>query len=172
MSELNLASSIDFLDIGTILFLLLAALAVISAIMVVKHKSLVYSAFFLGILGIANAMLFTLVGFNFIALFFLSVYIGAAVTFILFSVSMFEEAPTVERPVRIITIASVVVAGIVIGGVFALNFTGGVQTSYISYRELASLLAEKYWFALLVAALTLVTTLIEAITIARSEEAK
>jgi|SRR3990172_503778 len=160
------------LDSGTILFIVLAAVAVISAILVVEHKSLVYSALFLGILGMANAALFTLLGFNFIALFFVSVYIGAAVTFILFSVSMFEEAPAVERPVRIITLISVIVAAVVLAGVFALYFTGGIQPSYISYRVLASLLTEKYGFALIIAALTLVTTLIEAITIARKEEEK
>ncbi|HKZ88228.1 MAG TPA: NADH-quinone oxidoreductase subunit J [Candidatus Bathyarchaeia archaeon] len=160
------------LDSGTILFIVMAAVAVISAILVVEHKSLVYSALFLGILGMANAALFTLLGFNFIALFFVSVYIGAAVTFILFSVSMFEEAPAVERPVRIITLISVIVAAVVLAGVFALYFTGGIQPSYISYRVLASLLTEKYGFALIIAALTLVTTLIEAITIARKEEEK
>lgn len=160
------------LDAGTIVFVALAAVAVVSAILVVEHKSLVYSALFLGILGMANAALFTMLGFNFIALFFVSVYIGAAVTFIIFSVSMFEEAPAVERPVRVVTLVSVVVAGVVLAGVFALYFTGGIQPSYISYRDLASLLTEKYWFALLIAALTLVTTLIEAITIARTEEAK
>ena len=158
-------------DFGILLFIGLAVLAVVSAILVVQHKSLVYSALFLGILGMANAALFTLLGFNFLALFFISVYIGAAVTFIIFSVSMFDEAPSVERPVRIVAIISVVVAAVIIGGVFAMSFTGGIQTSYVSYKELASLLTEKYGFALLIAALTLVTTLIEAITIARKEEA-
>jgi NADH-quinone oxidoreductase subunit J len=158
-------------DFGILLFIALAALSVVSAILVVQHKSLVYSALFLGILGMANAALFTLLGFNFLALFFVSVYIGAAVTFIIFSVSMFDEAPSVERLVRIVAIISVVIAAVLIGGVFAMYFTGGIQSSYISYRELTSLLTEKYFFALLIAALTLVTTLIEAITVARKEEA-
>ena len=119
----------------------------------------------------ANAALFTLLGFSFLALFFVSVYVGAAVTFIIFSVSMFEEAPSVERPVRIVALLSAGVAAVILAGVFAMYLTGGIQASYISYKDLASLLTEKYGFALLIAALTLVTTLIEAITIARKEEA-
>jgi len=160
------------LNSGTIIFLVLAAVSIVSAILVVEHKSLIYSALFLGVLGMANAALFVLLGFNFIALFFVSVYIGAAVTFILFSVTMFQEAPQVERPVRILALVSVILTGILLALVFALRFTDGIQPSYISYRDLATLLTEKYGFALIIAALTLITTLIEGITIARREEEK
>lgn len=158
------------LNPGTIVFIVLAAVSIVSAIFVVEHKSLIYSALFLGILGMANAALFVLLGFSFIALFFVSVYIGAAVTFILFSVTMFQEAPKVERPVRIIAFVSVVLTATLLVIVFFFHFTNGVQPTYISYRDLASLLTEKYGFALIIAALTLITTLIEGITIARREE--
>ena len=96
------------LNAGTVLFFVLAAAAVISAILVVEHKSLTYSAVFLALLGMANAALFVLLGFTFIAVFFISVYIGAAVTFILVSVTMFEEAPKVETPIRIVAFVSVI----------------------------------------------------------------
>ena len=157
---------------GTIVFFVLAALSIVSAILVVEHKSLIYSALFLGTLGMANAALFVMLGFSFIALFFVTVYIGAAVTFILFSVTMFQEAPKVERPIRIIAFVSVVLTGILLVLVFAFCFSDGIQPVYVSYRDLASLLTEKYGFALIIAALTLITTLIEGITIARREEEK
>ena len=157
---------------GTIIFLVLAAMSIVSAILVVEHKSLIYAALFLGTLGMANAALFVMLGFSFIALFFVTVYIGAAVTFILFSVTMFQEAPKVERPVRIIAFVSVVLTGILLVLVFAFRFSDGIQPVYVSYRDLASLLTEKYGFALIIAALTLITTLIEGITIARKEEEK
>ncbi len=158
------------INAGTVLFLLLAAVAVISAILVVEHKSLTYSVVFLAILGMANAALFVLLGFTFIALFFVSVYIGAAVTFILFSVTMFEEAPKVETPVRIVALVSVILVAVLLALGFGLHFSSGLQLSYTSFRDLASLLTQKYGFALLIAALALITTLIEAITIARKEE--
>ena len=46
------------LNAGTVMFFILAAAAVISAILVVEHKSLTYSAVFLAILGMTNATLF------------------------------------------------------------------------------------------------------------------
>lgn len=159
-------------DAGIVLFLIFAAVAIISAILVVEHKSLIYSAVFLAILGMANAALFVLLGFIFLALFFISVYIGAAVTFILFSVTMFNEAPKVETSVRIVAIISVVLVAVLLTLGFGLHLSSGNPLSYISYRDLASLLTEKYGFALVIAALTLITTLIEAITIARREEFK
>jgi NADH-quinone oxidoreductase subunit J len=168
MIALDIALS---LDSGTVLFVILAAVAVVSAILVVEHKSLTYSAVFLAILGIANAALFVLLGFGFLSLFFISVYVGAAVTFILFSVTMFDEAPKVETPVRIIALISVVLVAVLLGLGFGLHLTGGVAPSYNSFRDLSSLLTEKYGFALVIAALTLITTLIEGITIARREEA-
>ena len=160
------------LDAGTVLFIILAAASVASAILVVEHKSLTYSATFLALLGLSNAALFVLLGFTFIAVFFVSVYVGAAVTFILFSVTMFEEAPKVETPVRIIAFVSVALVAALLAAGFSLHFTGVAQLSPASFRELAALLTEKYGFALIIAALTLITTLIEAITIARKEEAE
>lgn len=164
MSALEIALTPSF-----IVFVVLAAVAVASAFLVVEHKSLVYSAFFLGVLGMANAVIFSLLGFTFIALFHLAVYIGAAVTFILFAITMFEEVPPVERRVRFIAIFAALLAFVLIVGVFGTYFAGTVQPSYVDYKTLAGFLTEKYWFALLVAGLTLVTTLIEAITLARIE---
>ncbi len=160
------------LNSGTVVFVALAVVAVIAAILTVEHKSLIYSAVFLGVLGMANAALFVLLGFSFVALFFVAVYLGATVTFILFSITMFEEAPKVERPIRIIALVSVVLTAVLLAVVFALHFTDGIQPTYINYKDLASLLTEKYGFALIIAALTLITTLIEGITIARREEKK
>jgi NADH:ubiquinone oxidoreductase subunit 6 (subunit J) len=82
---------------------------------------------------------------------------------------MFEEVPPVERRVRFVAIFAVLLAFVLIVGVFGTYFAGTVQPSYVDYRALATLLTERYWFALLVAGLTLVTTLIEAITLARIE---
>jgi NADH-quinone oxidoreductase subunit J len=160
------------LDPSFIVFIVLASIAVLSAFLIVEYRSLVYAAFFLGVLGITNAVLFALLGFPFIALFQMAVYIGAAVTFILFSITLFEEVPKVERRTRLVTVVFVLSAFALLTGIFGTYFGGALHSSYVSYRELTTLLVEKYWFALLVAALTLVTTLIEAITLARIERRK
>jgi len=159
-------------DPTVVTFFALAAVTIVSSILVIAHKSLVYSAFFLGVLGMANAALFALLGFTFVALFHVAVYIGAAVTFILFSITMFEEVPSVERPIRLIAALSAVLIFVLLVGTFTLYFNVPFQPGYIEYTELAKLLVERYWFALIIAALTLITTLIEAITLARLEEKK
>ncbi len=154
-------------DPVVITFLLSSILSIVAALLVVYHRSIVYSAFFLSMLGVGNAILFTLLGFPIIALFHLSVYVGAAVTFILFSVVMLKEAPSVEPPTKILAVISVVVLAIIL--IKAFSSFSVEPTFFLSYRELTSLLVTKYWFALIVAAIALVTTLIEAITLARRE---
>lgn len=159
---MNLSASLDLL-----LFGISALLAVISSVLVVLHRSIVYSAFFLSVLGIANALLFSLLGFPIVALFHLIVYVGAAVTFILFSLVMMREVPTVEPGLRVAAFASLILTVLVLSRIF---LSVNAQPSfYLEYRDLTSALVEKYWFALVVASFALVTTLIEAITIARRE---
>ena len=155
-----------------IAFVILAAVALISSLMIVEHKSLVYAAIFLAILGITNAALFSLLGFTFIALFHLAVYVGAAVVFILFSITMLKETPMMSLPTRVLAF---IVTALVVLVAFAAVLTTGIYlgtpapTLVAGYRELANVLVGRFWFPLLVAALALIVTLIEAITIARRE---
>ncbi len=151
----------------SVVFILSSLMSVIAAVLIVHHKSIVYSAFFLSVLGVGNAILFTLLGFPIIALFHLSVYVGAAVTFILFSVVMLKEAPVVEPPVKALAVIAAGVLALIMVKIFSVF---SAEPSFLlNYRDLTALLVTKYWFALIVAAIALVTTLIEAITLARRE---
>ncbi len=154
-------------DPDVLIFLASAVLALVSSALVILHRSIVYSAFFLSIVGIANAILFSLLGFPIIALFHLIVYVGAAVTFILFSLVMMREVPTVEPGLKVVTFSAFILTVLVLSRIF---LSVGAQPSfYLEYKGLTSILIEKYWFALIVASLALATTLIEAITLARRE---
>lgn len=150
-------------------FSLLAASLVVFAILVVKAKSLVYAALSLGFLGMANAGIFVLLGYLFIALFHLAVYIGAAVIFILFSATLFKEVPDVELPTKVLAI--IVIPLIVLVLIFVYLPFNNIEfvMRYFTYKGLSTLFVEKYWFPLIVTALALVTTLIEAVTLARKE---
>ncbi len=150
-----------------VVFTLSSLMSVVAAALVVWHRSLVYSAFFLSILGVGNAILFAMLGFPIIALFHLAVYVGAAVTFILFSVVMLKEAPVVELPTKTLAVIAAVVLALLLVKVFSV-FTAE-SSFFLNYRDLTTLLVTKYWFALIIAAIALVTTLIEAITLARRE---
>ncbi|MDK2463716.1 MAG: NADH-quinone oxidoreductase subunit J, partial [Candidatus Korarchaeota archaeon] len=154
------------IDLTSLAFLVTSALAVASAILVVSHKSLVYAAFFLDVLGTANAVFFALLGYPLVAVFQLTVYVGSAVTFILFSVVMLKEVPKTTVPIKefaVFTVALTVVALLVAFQQFSGIFP---QTQAIDMRELTRLVVDKYWFALLLSILSMATTLIEAITLA------
>ncbi len=149
-------------------FIAATFLTLVSAVAVIWHKSIVYAAFFLSMLGVGNAILMTLLGYPVIALFHLVVYVGAAVTFILFSVVMLREAPMVELKERYLALIALALLSILLLYVFS-GYVGMTSSYYVSYKEITALLVEKYWFALIIAAIALVTTLIEAITLARKE---
>jgi len=150
-----------------VVFILSSLMSVIAAALIVWHRSIVYSAFFLSLLGVGNAILFTMLGFPIIALFHLAVYVGAAVTFILFSVVMLREAPVVEPPTKALALIAAAVLALMLIKVFS-DFSA-VPSFMLNYRDRTMLLVTKYWCALIVAAIALVTTLIEAITLARRE---
>ncbi len=59
----------------------------------VTHRSLIYSALFLSLLGLANAAIFFILGFILVAFMQIIIYVGAAVLFIIMSVSMMKEPP-------------------------------------------------------------------------------
>ncbi len=157
------------IDLTSLAFLATSALAVASAVLVVGHRSLVYAAFFLDILGTANAVFFALLGYPLVAVFQLTVYVGSAVTFILFSVVMLKEVPETTVPIREFAAFTVVLTAAAL--LVAFNQFSGIlpQTQAIDMGELTRLVVDKYWFALLLSILSMATTLIEAITLARRE---
>lgn len=155
--------------IDLIVFSMLGTLTIAFSILVVEHDSLVYGAVSLGFLGIVNAAMFSLLGFTFIALFHLTVYVGAGVIFILFSVTMFRGAPTVEPKVKMVALAIVPLMAISLAVIFWSYSSIPVAADGLSYTELSRTFTEQYWFPFLVTAVALVTTLIEGITLARKE---
>lgn len=156
--------------IDIIVFAILGTLAIAFSLLVVEHRSLVYGAISLGFLGIVNAALFALIGFTFIALFHLAVYVGAGVIFILFSVTMFRMVPTVEIRVKRIALVIVTLIAISLAAIFwSYSNISVVAPIDFSYRELSEVFTRDYWFPFLVTAIALVTTLIEGITLARRE---
>lgn len=155
--------------IDMIVFSLLGTLAIAFSVLVVEHRSLVYGAVALGFLGMVNAALFALVGFTFIALFHLAVYVGAGVIFILFAVTMFRGVPTVERMAKRLVVVVALLIALSLAVVFWSYSNIPVVAQSISYKELSKVFTRDYWFPLLVTTIALVTTLIEGITLARRE---
>ena len=151
-------------------FLALAFVAVVFSILSVVTRDYVYSAFSLGVVGVSFAGLFATLGYGYIATFHLLVYVGAAVTFIAFSVVMMRELPEDYRGLKFVAVA--------VGELFAIlisaSLLSGVTPSWVepipSLSELADTIVSTYWFPLLILALSLATVIIEGLVIARREE--
>jgi NADH-quinone oxidoreductase subunit J len=81
----------DPLGLDSLRSLALVGLSVsllISGYLVIRVRDLVYASLALALLGLVNAMLIALLGFSVVAAFLVIVYVGAAVMFIIVSVSM------------------------------------------------------------------------------------
>jgi len=77
-----------------------SAAAIAFSWLTVTHRSLIYSALFLSLLGLANAAIFFILGFILVAFMQIIIYVGAAVLFIIMSVSMMKEPPRMYMGAR------------------------------------------------------------------------
>ena len=141
------------------------------AVLVVQSRSLVYSAAFLGFLGLANASLFALLGYGLVAIIHVLVYVGAAVLFIVLAVTMMKE------PARQYTN---LLLGLLSGALFFILLLGFVATSpyglaelppfTIDYSHIVNYFIANARPAVLILVVSLAAALIASIHIARSEE--
>ncbi|KXA89825.1 hypothetical protein AKJ40_01195 [candidate division MSBL1 archaeon SCGC-AAA259M10] len=155
--------------IDIIVFTVLAVLAIVFSSLVVFHRSLVYGAVALGFLGMVNSSFFIILGFPFVGLFHLMVYIGATVVFILFTVTMLRSGPIIGISAKKAAVIVSLLAAVSIAFAFTPYSEGFTSTAYFSLQSFSQLFVEKYWFPIIVTALALATTLIEGITLARME---
>ena len=141
---------------------------IISAFAVTKLKDLVYSSVALSFVGLLNAAIVALLGFPVIAAFIVTVYVGAAVMFIILSVSMLgtnEAEPREEfRGSFVATLFGVGLAAsaVAIDLIKTYQKPGPHPLSAVS-----SILLSKYLVVLGVLFVALAATLVEAISIAR-----
>lgn len=162
---------IEMLELTTFIFT--SILAVLSAIMIVKTKSLIYSALFLGMLGISMAIFFALMGYQLVSLFQIIVYVGATVTFIIFSIVMLRETYVMELPSKILSISIATLILLIFTAI--VSYTVGMHSATpidVPYDKVAELLMGNYTLPLIIVIFALITTLIEGIIIAKKEVEK
>jgi len=146
----------------------LSAFMLASAIAVVRLRDLVYASTALAILGSLNAALVALLGFQLVAAFIVVVYVGAAVMFIIMSISMLGGGGTETREdYRGVLVSSALASGVI----FALIVSGVIKSYTKPYSldiaEVSSLLVSRYLPVLGLLFVALAATLVEAIAIAR-----
>ena len=146
---------------------------IIAAIAVTKLKDLVYASIALSFVGILNAAIIGLLGFPVIAAFVITVYVGAAVMFIILSVSMLRptEAETREE-FRGSFVATLFGLGIAASAVAVDLVKTYHKPGPHPLSAVSSILLSKYLVVLGVLFVALAATLVEAISIARRGEKK
>lgn len=165
------------MDISQIIFLIVAAVTLISALMVVTTRNLVHGALWLIVTLFAVAVVFVLLEAGFIAVVQVVLYIGAIAILIIFAMMLTRRALSDEPhqtngqwPI------SVLVAAVVFVGLVGLiNFLPGWQwpslpaaDQSLSLRQLGYALVQPNQFALpfQVASVLLIVALIGAVAVA------
>ncbi|MCE4603610.1 MAG: NADH-quinone oxidoreductase subunit J [Aeropyrum sp.] len=146
----------------------LAGISTLLALAVVRHKDMVYASASLALLGIATALLVAILGYPIVAVFLVIVYVGAAVMFIIVSVSMLGGGGYEEwDDYRGLAAGAASGAAVLMIGLF-----GGLWQAYsppepVSLQTIANLLAGDYAIVVIVLAVGLAATILEGIAIAR-----
>ncbi len=163
------------LDEGIYLFLvfLFSAFSIASALYIVRQKVVFYSAVALAFLGMSTAALIALLSpgaYGIYSVLHLLLYVGATVSFLAITLVLFRGIEA--KPQATPGVVTGVIVAILIGMVTAFLISPylsavPVQPGSISLTALANDLLEQYWFPIVVLIVGLLTTVIEAIALAR-----
>jgi NADH:ubiquinone oxidoreductase subunit 6 (subunit J) len=161
-----------------IAFLAFSGLVIISAIFALEARELIYGAVGLAFSLIGVAGLFIILGAEYLAMFQVSVYVGAVVVLILFTIMLVRrESGRIldeEEPGRLGR------AGILVAGLVALAVAGAVlllvpvslgapEFPHVSLQELGRLLASSYAIALVILGLLVGATIVGGLTLVKVE---
>jgi NADH:ubiquinone oxidoreductase subunit 6 (subunit J) len=161
-----------------IVFLALSGLVIASAIFALEARELIYGAVGLAFSLIGVAGLFILLGAEYLAMFQVSVYVGAVVVLILFTIMLVrrESGRIVEEeePGRLGR------AGIFVAGLVALAVAGAIillvpmsleapEFHGIPLRELGRYLASSYAVALVILGILIGATVVGGLTLVKVE---
>jgi len=151
-------------------YLALSLIALGSGLVAVSTEQAVYAAVALGFTGTSVAGLIALLGYGYVAAFHLLVYVGATVTFMVFSVVMMRQEPRLMRSLATVSVLNAVLLGLVFYMIAVSTGIGGALPSInIDLGRVAKEFIDDYWFPLLLVVASLATIMIEGIVVARGE---
>jgi NADH-quinone oxidoreductase subunit J len=158
-------------------FALFALLALGSSVVVVSHKSPVYSVMSLVLTLVSLAVLFVLLGAPFLAALQVLVYTGAILVLFLFVIMLLNLGPAPPAPVsggrlqRIGAMAAAVAFAGILGGLFWGRFVGfslpPLTAEAVALRPLARVLLSRYLLPFEMVGLLLLAAVIAATVLAQ-----
>lgn len=161
----------DELSLG--LFLIFSVLSIASAIFIVTSRNVFYAAVTLAFLGISVAALIAIMApdsYSLYSAFHLLLYVGAAVVFLAISLVMFRALEVKQVNIRWAPIMAIL-SSIAIFAVVVLSLTS-INVAIpqpLDLSHLGEIILTNYWFPAIILVIGLLTTLIEAIALARRD---
>ena len=161
-----------------ILFIIISAILIFSAIMVIRGRHILHSAFYLAATLLCVAMYFILLRAAYLAAVQILVYIGAVVVMIIFALMLTRtkvgEATNISNNQKIIAAVISVVLFISLTLVFVYARINTVSESVstlkvISIQEFSSVLFSKYALPFEIASVLLLAALVGSVVIAMKE---
>lgn len=156
-----------------VIFAIFSIVSIISAIFILNSRNIFYSAVALAFLGISIAVLIADLApasYSIYSAFHILLYVGATVVFLSVSMVIFKDLYVRQEQVTPSGIAVAVSAVVLfLAVILGLSSSSSPQISPVSLQQLADDLLSGFWFPAVVLVIALLTTLIEAITLARRD---
>lgn len=154
-------------------FTFFGVVSIVSALFITRQKNVFYAAIGLAFLGISVAAMIALINpsYSFYSAFHILLYVGSTVVFLAISLVMFRGLNVKEIKVPWAPLVALVV-GVLVFLDLVITFssiTPVTQVSSISLQTLANDILQNYWFPTVIIIIALLTTMIEAITLARRD---
>ena len=165
------------MTVQLLVFYLLAAVAVASAVMVVSARNPVHSVLFLILAFFNTAGLFILIGAEFLAMILVVVYVGAVAVLFMFVVMMLDITSVAAREGMIRLLPIGLLVGIIllaelvlVGGTYVVAGTGqaapaAAAAPVSNIKAIGDLLYTNYFYAFQISGLILLVAMIGAITL-------
>lgn len=177
---MQINNALSLLTTTEFVFFIISAVTILAAITALESKEVIYGAFSLGVMFLGIAGLFILLDATYLAMFQVSVYIGAVVVLILFTIMVVPRERWLRRA-RTFKITPEVIAGVIASLMLILSivvlYLSTPAWSVIpseapfdwSVSRVAQSIVIEYGIALQILALVLFAGLLGALTLAKVE---
>ncbi|GAA5418246.1 NADH-quinone oxidoreductase subunit J family protein [Sulfurisphaera tokodaii] len=160
-------------DFQVSFFVFFGIISIASALFITRQKNVFYAAIGLIFLGISVAAMIALINFaySFYSAFHILLYVGSTVVFLAISLVMFRGLNVKEVKISWAPIIALLVGVFVFIDIFATfsSITPVSTLEVFSLQTLANEILQNYWFPALILIIALLTTMIEAISLARRD---
>jgi len=155
-------------------FVVLAAITVVSAIVALEAKEVVYGALALALCFVGIAGFFALLDAVFLAMFQLTVYVGAIAVLILFTVMLVRREQWLKAKEGVFRLAGILVAIAVALGLGYLVYASTIthvtpSAEQAPFTLIGVQILSEYWLAFIALALVLASAVIGAVVLAKLE---